>query len=46
MQVTGAQYVGEKKSPGPGAYDTREINKVKIAYTFRAKTSAGNLIFV
>jgi hypothetical protein len=37
MKVTGSQFIGEKNSPGPGAYDTRESNKIKIAFTFRPR---------
>jgi len=40
MAVTGAQFVGDKTSPGPGAYDTRETNKVAISYTFKGRTTA------
>lgn len=40
MLVTGGQYVGDKNSPGPGAYDTRNINKVVISYTFKGRTTA------
>jgi len=38
MAVTGGMFVGDKTSPGPGAYDTRETNKAIIAYTFKART--------
>lgn len=38
MQITGGQYVGDKGSPGPGAYDIRNINKTTIAYSFRPRT--------
>jgi len=41
MQSTGSQNVGEKTSPGPAAYDVRELNKPKIAFTFRPRTTAG-----
>jgi len=44
MLVTGAQYVGDKTSPGPGAYNTREINKTNISYSFRPRTNAENLV--
>mmetsp|Transcript_40420 Transcript_40420/g.35879 ORF Transcript_40420/g.35879 Transcript_40420/m.35879 type:complete len:158 (+) Transcript_40420:321-794(+) len=44
MLVTGGQYVGDKTSPGPGAYNCREINKKVIAFTFRPKTTADNMI--
>lgn len=40
MAATGGQFVGEKKSPGPGAYDTREALKLKLAYTIRPKTTS------
>jgi hypothetical protein len=40
MMVTGSQYVGEKKSPGPGAYDVRETNKMVISYSFKGRTQA------
>jgi len=40
MLVTGGQYVGDKTSPGPGAYDTRDINKTVIGYTFKGRTTA------
>lgn len=42
MAVTGGQLVGDKKSPGPGAYDIRGINQTKIAYSFRPRTTIGN----
>jgi len=38
MSATGSQFVGDKTSPGPGAYDTREKNKVVISYTFKDRT--------
>jgi len=38
MAITGGMFVGDKTSPGPGAYDTRETNKAVIAYTFKART--------
>jgi len=41
MQITGGQYVGDKGSPGPGAYDIRNINKTTIAYSFRPRTLIG-----
>lgn len=41
MLVTGGQYVGDKYSPGPGAYNTREINKTTIAFSFRPRTTTG-----
>jgi hypothetical protein len=44
MAVTGGQYVGEKKSPGPGAYDVRESNKTKISYSFRPRTTVEALV--
>jgi len=44
MLVTGGQYVGDKTSPGPGAYNTREINKTNISYSFRPRTNAENLV--
>jgi hypothetical protein len=40
MAVTGSQFVGEKKSPGPGAYDVRETNKVAISYSFKGRSPA------
>jgi len=40
MAVTGSQFIGDKASPGPGAYDTRESNKVAISYTFKGRTTA------
>lgn len=40
MLVTGGQYVGDKNSPGPGAYDTREINKKIFAYSFKGRGPA------
>jgi hypothetical protein len=40
MAVTGSQFVGDKTSPGPGAYDTRETNKTVHAYTFKGRTTA------
>jgi len=40
MLVTGGQYVGDKTSPGPGAYNTREINKTHISFSFRPRTNA------
>ncbi len=43
MAATGAQFVGEKSSPGPAAYDIRESNKVKLAFTFRPKVPQGNI---
>ena len=44
MAATGGQLVGEKKSPGPGAYDTRETLKTTISYSFRPKTNISNTI--
>jgi len=38
MAITGGMFVGDKKSPGPGAYDTRETNKVAISYSFKSRT--------
>ena len=35
--------VGDRNSPGPGAYNVREINKAKVAYSFRSRATAGNL---
>ena len=46
MAVTGGQLVGEKKSPGPGAYDTRETLKTSIKYSFRPKTNISNIIIL
>lgn len=42
MQITGGMFVGDKNSPGPGAYDTREANKVMVAYTFKSRTASGD----
>ena len=44
MAVTGGQLVGEKKSPGPGAYDTRESLKSTISFSFRPKTNISSMI--
>jgi len=44
MAVTGGQFIGEKKSPGPGAYDTRETNKVARSYSFRPRTQVESLV--
>jgi len=44
MAVTGGQYVGDKTSPGPGAYDTREANKTIISYTFKGRTTAPGIL--
>jgi len=38
MAATGGQSVGEKTSPGPAAYDTRETNKTMCSYSFRPRT--------
>lgn len=43
MAVTGGQLVGDKKSPGPGAYDIRGINKTNIAFSFRPRTTIDNM---
>jgi len=43
MQVSGGQFVGDKNSPGPGAYDTREVGKTKISFSFRPRTTTDNL---
>jgi len=40
MSVTGGAFVGDKKSPGPGAYDVRETNKVTHAFSFRPRTNS------
>jgi hypothetical protein len=37
MAVTGGMFVGDKKSPGPGAYDVREKNKTVLAFSFRPR---------
>jgi hypothetical protein len=37
MKVTGGMFVGDKNSPGPGQYDISQINKPKIAFTFRPR---------
>lgn len=44
MAVTGGQFVGDKTSPGPGAYDTREANKVRIGYTFKSRTAGSDAL--
>jgi len=44
MSATGSQFVGEKKSPGPAAYDVRETNKSKISYSFRPRTTIEALV--
>ena len=41
MAVTGGMMVGDKNSPGPGAYDVRGINSTHICYTFRPRTNIG-----
>lgn len=46
MAVTGGQFVGDKNSPGPGAYDTRETGKTKLSFSFRPRTTVGNLSFI
>jgi len=38
MAVTGHQMVGDRNSPGPGAYDVRGINKTSICFTIRKRT--------
>jgi len=43
MQLSGGQFVGDKNSPGPGAYDTRESNKTMISFSFRPRTTTENL---
>lgn len=43
MAITGGFFVGEKKSPGPGAYDTRETGKKKLSYSFRPRTNMDNM---
>lgn len=40
MLITGGAFVGDKTSPGPGAYDVRETNKVSLAYSFRPRTNS------
>jgi len=40
MLVTGGAFVGDKTSPGPGAYDVRETNKVSLAFSFRPRTNS------
>lgn len=44
MAATGSQFVGEKKSPGPAAYDVRETNKSKLSYSFRPRTTIEALV--
>jgi len=44
MPVPGGMFVGDKTSPGPGAYNVREINKKSIAFTFRTKATADVLV--
>jgi len=44
MSVTGSQFVGDKSSPGPGAYDTRESNKTMLSYSFRPRTTIEALV--
>lgn len=46
MQISGGMFVGDKNSPGPGAYDTRETNKVVVAYTFKSRTASGGKSFL
>jgi len=43
MHITGGSFVGDKSSPGPGAYDVREKGKTKISFTFRPRTTTDNL---
>jgi len=43
MLITGAQFIGEKSSPGPAAYDTRELNKTMHSYSFRPRTTIESL---
>jgi len=43
MSATGSQFIGEKKSPGPAAYDIREKNKIQIAFSFRPRTQVEEL---
>jgi len=40
MAATGSAFVGDRQSPGPGAYDTRETNKVSLAYSFRPRVNS------
>jgi len=44
MSATGGQFVGDKNSPGPGAYDTRETNKTMLSYSFRPRTTVEALV--
>jgi len=44
MLVTGGQFLGSKNAPGPGQYNTRDVNKTKISFTFRPKTSLDNML--
>jgi len=46
MASTGSQNAGEKASPGPAAYDVRELNKSKISFTFRPRTTAGTESYI
>jgi len=45
MAATGGQMVGDKNSPGPAAYDVRELNKSVIGFSFRPRTTIGNFLF-
>jgi len=40
MHITGGSFVGDKNSPGPGAYDVRERGKTKISFSFRPRTTS------
>ena len=46
MAATGGMRVGDKNSPGPAAYDVRELNKSSITFSFRPKTTIGNLPYI
>lgn len=46
MAVTGGFFVGDKNSPGPGSYDTRETNKTKISYSFKARTNSIGKLYI
>ncbi len=41
MPIAGGMLVGDKHSPGPGAYNVREINKKVVAFTFKSKAKSG-----
>lgn len=41
MEKTGMFNIGEKSSPGPGAYNTADVPKKIISFTFRKKANPG-----